>query len=92
MPVPKNQIGAVIGTGGSVIKGLQDTTGAQISIVENDKESVVHVGPELLRIAAHAAAALSLTVCQLRRSTAALSNSSTIARTRYCRSLVATSR
>ena len=36
IPVAKEQVGAVIGSGGSVVKGLQETTGAQISIVEEE--------------------------------------------------------
>jgi len=41
--VPKDQIGAIIGTGGKVIQDIQKTTGATIAIEEVDNQGIVDI-------------------------------------------------
>ena len=43
MEIPKEFIGAVIGPGGSIIRGMQEETGAVINIDENESVGVVQI-------------------------------------------------
>ena len=91
IPVAKEQVGAVIGSGGSVVKGLQESTGAQISIVEDGNKPSVHV-----RLGWRSAACLLAPICRsdeciTRRSLAARHSNCRTARLRYCRSPAAIS-
>ena len=41
--IPKEFIGAVIGPGGKIIQGMQEETGATITIEEVDNLSLIHI-------------------------------------------------
>jgi polyribonucleotide nucleotidyltransferase len=43
MRIPKEFIGAVIGPGGKIIQGMQEETGATISIEEVDGEGIIEI-------------------------------------------------
>ena len=43
MRIPKEFIGAVIGQGGNIIQGMQEETGATISIEEGDGEGIIEI-------------------------------------------------
>ncbi len=43
MTIPKDLIGAVIGPGGKIIQGIQEASGATVSIDEIDNEGYIEV-------------------------------------------------
>jgi polyribonucleotide nucleotidyltransferase len=43
MTIPKEFIGAVIGPGGKIIQGIQEETGATVSIEEEDKVGKIEI-------------------------------------------------